>query len=98
MPLPIPTDEQLRADCEAILADHARYNWPRSLTVDGHLWGEWLKAAETALDCEDFSEIRWMRDLPDPEASITSAWERRQEHLAAYADLRRDEALLGGVA
>lgn len=63
-----PTDAELRADCELILADHASYNWPRSLTVDGHSWGDWLDAAATALDCEDFSEIRWMRDLPDPEA------------------------------
>ena len=68
MPLTIPTDEQIKADCLDILASHERYNWSRHLTVDGHHWGDWLDAAATALDCGDYSEIRWMRDLPDEAA------------------------------
>lgn len=83
MPLLIPTDAELRADCELILADQARYNWPASLTVDGHYQGDWVKAARAALDCDDFSEIRWMRDLPDPEA----------ESAADFADYLYDFAM-----
>ena len=83
MPLPIPTDEQIKADCLDILASHERYDWSRHLTVDGHLWGDWLDAAATALDCGDYSEIRWMRDLPDD----------RAETYADYADHMNDRRL-----
>jgi hypothetical protein len=67
MPTPCPTDEQLADECREMLAHQVRYNLSRSLSEGPFSWGEWLDAAETALDCGDFSEIRWMRGLPDPE-------------------------------
>lgn len=95
MPCTIPTDEQLADECRKIVSDNIRYAWPRCISSDRFKWGDWVDAAERALDCGDFSEYRSMCEEPEPEpCDLVSAWERRQEHLAHLADLRRDDAMI----
>ena len=54
-------EAQLRAECLSIVASAARYpHFSRHLSEGRFKWGQWIDAAETALDCEDYSEIAWM--------------------------------------
>jgi hypothetical protein len=82
------TDDELRAECEKIIADAARYNISRSCSEGAYTWGEWIDAAQAALDCDDFSEYRWMCDQPD-------TTEYDDDGYSDYLyDMRRDEQMV----
>jgi hypothetical protein len=61
-------DAKLKAECLDIVERAAKNpNWSRRISEGRFIWGEWIDAAETALDCDDYSEYAWMLAQDDGE-------------------------------